>query len=100
MDAILKPERDRGIAGPDRLVSRDRLHALPDGAFVSDGARFYLVRNATLLRWDFGGYRRLDIREAESKQPLWLTTTPSIIDTLRQGYRPMLHPSADAAKPA
>jgi hypothetical protein len=89
-----------GIRGADAID--ERLHAerpgtrpwvsvddLPDGAIVlADVPR--LVRGDALLRWTPGGYDDPRPRSGTAE----LLTPPSIVEVLRRGWEPLLHPSA------
>jgi len=86
----------------DRVLHRQRLgprlraplDALPDGAFVAlaDDPRPHLVLGGTLLPWAPEGYgARFHPPSAVVVEVL---TPESIVDALRAGYRPTLHPSA------
>ena len=75
----------------ERLGPRPQvdLGDLPDGAIVlADVPR--LVRGDTLLRWTPGGYDDPRPRRGRAE----LLTPPSIVEVLRHGWRPLLHPSA------
>lgn len=88
MDAILHHERLEG--------RRKRLHpltgplaALPDGASVVTGGHAFTLHAGLAYRWSIEGYaapQHLDKAEA-------LLTPPSTVQTLRDGYRPVFHPS-------
>ncbi len=91
MDAILHEER----LAPPSLIPLDDL---PDGtALLLPGAdpepeRIALLRAGTLLPWRAGGYGAA--LPLPSNQPVAVLTPPSILAVLRQGYRPLWHPSA------
>jgi hypothetical protein len=85
----------------DRVLHRERLaprlraplDALPDGAFVALEAdpRPYLVLGGALLPWAPEGY---GTRFHAPSAVVEVLTPGSIVDALRAGYRPVLHPSA------
>jgi len=91
IDAALHRERlDRG---------RKRLHPLPmpvaqlpKGTMVQVGDEGYLVARDRMLRWSFEGYAPAEIAAAAAM----LLTPPSTVRALQAGYRPILHPSANA----
>lgn len=83
IDAVLHHERLDRAARP---VPRD----LPDGTMLAAGEAALLVVAGRLLRWEHAGYRPTGLR------PDRLLTPPSVVRTLRAGYRPMLHPSASS----
>ncbi|MDO8979037.1 MAG: hypothetical protein Q7V17_07375 [Afipia sp.] len=82
MDAVLHSERlDSG---------EKRLHPLrvsplklPDGAMVTSEGESYLIANNEVWRWSFAGYSRASTSLTDAR----LLTPPSIINTLRAGYR-------------
>ncbi|WP_315780658.1 hypothetical protein [Bradyrhizobium sp. SZCCHNPS1003] len=92
IDAVLHRERlDRG---------RKRLHPLPmpwselpDGAMVQVDEECFLVVQGRALPWCFTGYgaARDDLTAPR------LLTPPSTLRTLEAGFRPVLHPSAQAS---
>jgi hypothetical protein len=67
------------------------LAGLPMGAFIArDGAAWLVVEDA-LLRWSPAGYTEPAPRTAG---PVQLLTPPSIVELFRNGYTPVIHPSA------
>jgi len=96
MDAVLHAERI-GLHGRKNTF-RAPLAALPPGTFVRIdrcGALFsYLVYCQHLLLWSPAGYTLalplIDPLEVE------VLTPRSIVSVLKEGYRPLLHPSAAA----
>ncbi|MBR0792796.1 hypothetical protein JQ631_27295 [Bradyrhizobium manausense] len=91
MDAVLHRERlDRG---------KKRLHALPvplaqlpDGAMLQQGEASFLVIQGRALLWSPAGYTAARQFAGDAM----LLTPPSTLRTLNAGYRPVLHPSAQA----
>jgi len=90
IDRTLQAERVDGD-------QRKRLHpaelaGLPDGAMIAEDDRAWLVLRNELLEWSPFGY--------ESHRPKLKTgsvrtlTPPSILDVMRAGYAPGIHPSA------
>jgi hypothetical protein len=91
IDAVLHRERLDG--------GRKRLHPLPmalaqlpEGTMLQAGADSYLVSRGRTLRWSFEGYTPAGIDAASAM----LLTPPATVRAFQAGYRPMLHPSADA----
>lgn len=90
MDRVLQGER----VGPGRTK---RLHdttlgELPDGAMIARDDHAWLVLDGALLRWSAGGYgERRILPGSTGVQAL---TPPSIVEIIRAGYRPGIHPSA------
>jgi hypothetical protein len=90
---------DRADAIDERLHA-ERLGArrtvdvrdLPDGAFVlQDAPR--LVLGDALLRWTPGGYDDPRPRRGRAE----LVTPPLLVDALRSGYEPLVHPRISCA---
>ncbi|MER8751233.1 hypothetical protein NKH57_18520 [Mesorhizobium sp. M1050] len=95
IDKRLHKER---LASGGRLamVAFEELAGLPDGALVADGSDAYALRGGKLLRWSFGGYGPpADFALLEGKT-LSLLTPATTLAVLRQGFRPVWHPSAEA----
>ena len=69
---------------------------LPDGTFVLQDGKPWLVRGGSLLRWTPAGY---DFREPRpARGAARMITPPSLVAVLRSGWTslvPVLHPSAD-----
>jgi len=91
MDAVLHSER---LAN-----RRKRLHALPapierlpDGAMVASGGACYVIAGGRALEWTEDGYREGAATLADAR----LLTPPSTVRALAAGYRPLLHPTANA----
>jgi hypothetical protein len=91
IDAVLHKERlDRG---------RKRVHALhgavgelPDGAVIAAAGEAYTIVQGRAFRWTEQGYRAArQIIRADA-----LLTPPSILNAIRAGYRPVLHPDLEA----
>ncbi len=86
MDAILHGERldEKGQKKHHRL--RIALGELPDGAMLASGANAYLVKNGTAFLWSWDGYSQAEIDISK----VTLLTPPSIIQTLKAGFKPLL----------
>ena len=91
MDAQLHAERLDGkikrlhpLQGP--------LTDLPTGAMVAEGASAFVVIDGHPLLWSHAGYS-----PAPPPREPKLLTPPSTLAALRAGFRPVLHPSAEAA---
>lgn len=92
-DAILHGQR--AVPGARRLCRHTaRLEDLPDGAFVlATDDRPALVLGDRLLPWSHTGYGAPLPRSPGS---VALLTPPGSVAAFRAGYRPRLHPSAEA----
>jgi hypothetical protein len=90
MDNVLHAERLQGRA---KRLHRDKLDALPDGAFVALEEGAFAVRGDSLLRWTPQRY------DGRRQRPRGITvdvlTPPAILAVLSAGYQPHWHPSAD-----
>lgn len=64
--------------------------SLPDGAFYREGDRMALVRHGMAIPFGPDGYERPG-RIAPG--PVEVLTSPPMLDVLRGGYVPRLHPS-------
>jgi hypothetical protein len=95
IDAQLHSER---LDGTRKRTYREDLAALPDGTYIVLRGDPYLVLGSELLRWTPGGYTARFTRPAH--RHVEVLTPPSIVDLFRDGYRPMLHPSANATAAA
>lgn len=78
--------------GRCQLRHRADLGALPDGAFILDSAGPMLVLGDALVPFAPAGYGPAVRRPARGLATV-LTPAPTVA-VLRQGYRPVLHPSA------
>ena len=69
------------------------LAELPDGTVVAAGEQALLKWNAALLPWSFEGYGAP--RPAASDAVVTVLTPLPIVEILRAGYRPDVHPTAE-----
>jgi hypothetical protein len=91
MDRKLDADR---LAGPRiKRTYRDAGSALPDGAFVDIGGAAWLVWRGALHAWAPAGYAG----RRELVEGLVTVITPrAMVDVIRAGYEPGVHPSVDA----
>lgn len=82
MDAVLHAQR---LSGPHPLPPD-----LPTGSMISDGSDAFLISDGGVLRWTFDGYVA-----GKPNGPARLLTPPAIVNALKAGFRPLLHPSAE-----
>lgn len=66
---------------------------LPDGAMILHRAENWLVRAGRLLRYTPEGY---DAAEERPEGPVMVLTPRPSVEALRNGFVPVVHPSADA----
>lgn len=91
LDRRLHRERAASGGEPTPLSSAG-LATLPDGAMIAQGGRAYALREGTALPWSFAGYGRAVGFSALAGPSL--LTPPTTVAVLRQGYRPVWHPTA------
>ena len=78
--------------GKGKALAIDELAGLPDGAMVAADGKAYALKDGRLLPWSFGGYG--DARDfSEFKFDMRLLTPPTTVEVLKQGYKPVWHPS-------
>lgn len=91
IDKRLHKER-LASGGPLIAVDRAMFDTLPDGAMVFYGDRPFAKRGRKLRAWTFWGYGDAwDFFDFEFD--VWLLTPPTTVEILRQGYKPIWHPS-------
>lgn len=83
----------------ERFASGKKLHRvpvpiakLPDGAMLQAGDDSFLIVEGKALKWSPAGY----ISAARVSDDAMLLTPPSTVRAFAAGYRPVLHPSANA----
>jgi hypothetical protein len=95
IDRVMHAERiDSG--GVKRLHEA-RLEDLPDGTMLAEGGWAWLLMDGTLLRWSPSGYHSRQTTRGPAT--VMVLTPPSVIDVLRAGYEPGIHPSAIRSGP-
>jgi len=95
VDKRLHRER-RASGGRPPILTAEELFSLPDGAMVADGGNTYGLLGGKALRWSFAGYDGVAEFGSLAGRPLRVLTPATTVSVLRQGYRPMWHPSAKA----
>ena len=81
-----------GPSGP--LTHVAPLASLPDGTIVEHDGAFWLVLDDCLRRWSFSGYAAAR-RRSDFPAAITVRTPRATVATLRTGYQPVLHPSAE-----
>jgi hypothetical protein len=101
IDARLHRERLASAGGQQQqtLGTRPRmtveaLTGLPEGTMISDGEQAYALRDRKALRWSFEGYGEGVSHSAFSQKEIAVITPETTVAVLRQGYKPVWHPSA------
>jgi hypothetical protein len=90
IDRVLHAERID--AGGRKRLHEARLSDLPDGAMVAEQDRAWIVLGGDLLAWSSFGYG--DRRVMPGSTTVRTLTPPSVIDLIRAGYDPGVHPTA------
>lgn len=102
LDTALHAERIDPARRRQR-TTRAPLRGLPGGAMVTlddDPALPLLLQDGVLWPWSFAGYGDpLALSGALAGSEATLLTPPSVVEALRAGYRPAVHPSCGAAAP-
>ena len=95
---VLAPEMD-AVLHRERFASARKLHPLPkaieklpDGTMVQAGEESFLIVGGKPLVWSPPGYRAVKGGIGDAR----LLTPPSIVRAFTAGYRPVIHPSAEA----
>jgi hypothetical protein len=94
IDRALHAER----LGPDggKRLHQVRLADLPDGTMIGEGEQAWLVLDGELLAWSPVGY---DGSQTTPGSTTVRSLTPlSMIEVLRSGYEPLIHPTASASR--
>lgn len=94
IDALLALDRAVPPDDASRVIEPRQISELPDGVMVRQGATFLVVLNGTLRPWGFSGYGPKVTNVRDTGETFHLVTPAVTIAALRQGYRPVLHPSA------
>jgi hypothetical protein len=79
--------------GNGKALALDELAGLPDGAMVAADDKAYALKGGRLLPWSFRGYGGAG-DSSEPKLDMRLLTPPTTVEVLKQGYKPVWHPSS------
>jgi hypothetical protein len=91
MDRRLHADR---LAGPrTRRTYQQAIETLPAGAYVEIDGSPWLVHVGALHAWSPSGYAE---HRTLGRGPVTVITPQSIVAVVRAGYRPTVHPSAEA----
>lgn len=93
IDTRLHGERlaSGGIPKPLSMID---LPSLPDGTMIASGETAWALKERRAFEWSFGGYGAPQALSNLARFPLVLLTPPTTLAVLREGYRPVWHPSA------
>ena len=86
-------DADRLSAPRTRRTYRARLDRLPDGAYVDLDGAAWLAWKGSLRQWTPAGYSEV---RALGTRDVTVITPRSIVAVIDAGYRPAVHPSAEA----
>src|SRR5262245_19628780 len=87
----LRLHADRLVGPRARRTYEAPAQALPDGVFVKVDGAAWLVHGGVLKEWTPAGYAR---RRAMERASLTVITPRSLVEVIRAGYQPTIHPSA------
>ncbi len=87
----LRLHADRLAAPRARRTYEEAIRSLPDGVFVQMDGAAWLVHAGLLREWTPAGYAR---RRAIGSDPLTVITPRCLVDVIRAGYQPAVHPTA------
>src|SRR5215468_1970824 len=82
---------DRLAAPRTRRTYPAPIDTLPDGTFVDIDGRAWLIWRGALREWTPAGYTD---RRAPDRADVTVITPRAIVDVIRAGYRPAVHPNA------
>lgn len=86
IDAKLHADR---VIGRKKQTYFDDLARLPDGAYIADRGKAWLVSGGSLFEWaDFGYVSR---RPRPAREEVEVLTPRAAVAVLRFGYRPSVH---------
>lgn len=92
----LQLQTDRLAAPRTKRTYKSRLADLPDGAFIADDDRAWLVWGDSLFGWSPVGYT--ERRKRSEDREIDVLTPKSTVAIMSAGYLPTIHPSAEAAR--
>jgi hypothetical protein len=74
-------------------LDREAIDALPDGAMLCQGDRTFAKHGRNLRAWTFWGWADEWEYSDLAIYDIWLLTPPTTVEILRQGYKPVWHPT-------
>lgn len=92
IDRVL--HRERTARGVEKITFSAQVDGLPDGCMFALGTDVYLVHRGAHLRWSFNGYARAAALPLSTE--VSVLTPRTMLLLYAKGFRPSVHPSADA----
>jgi hypothetical protein len=89
MDLRLHADR---LDGKKKRTYDAEIASLPDGAYIAFQGRAWLLWNGRLYAWSDSGYA--EHRPRAVRGDVTVLTPVSIVEVLRAGWRPQVHPTA------
>jgi hypothetical protein len=89
-DSILSPP---AVRVPARRTYTADVADVPDGVYIDVDGRAWLLWDRGMLAWSPSGYRE---RRSRPDAEVTVVTPRCIVEVIRAGYRPSVHPSATA----
>jgi hypothetical protein len=91
IDRVLHADRVDGGGG--KRLHQAKLGDLPEGSMIAQDGRAWLVMGGNLIAWSPSGYG--EGRAAPASTSVQVLTPASLVEVIRAGYQPGLHPTAD-----
>lgn len=92
IDRVL--HRERAARRVEKITFPAQVDTLPDGCMFALGTDAYLTHHGTHLRWSFNGYTRVPALPPNTE--VSVLTPRSMLLLYAKGFKPRVHPSADA----
>ena len=89
-DELMQADR---LDGKQQRTFEAEIETLPDGTFVQKGGRAFVLAGELLLEWSVDGY--VSAQSKPQSGIVEVLTPRVVVEVLRVGYKPDLHPSAD-----
>ncbi len=88
-DELMQADR---LDGKQQRTFEAKVQTVPDGAFILDDGKAFVVSGDRLLEWSFGGY--ISAKSKPRSGNVQVLTPRMVVEVLRVGYKPGFHPSA------